>query len=179
VSRIGNKEIILEDEVSVEVQGQNITVKGKKGELSLKISSDINIIKKENVINLERTSEKKEVKAKHGLYRSLLSNMVHGVSKGYEKKLKLEGIGYRVSKKGENLEFLLGYSHPVQFEIPKGLQANVEGQDKITVTGIDKQLIGETCAKMKKLRRRDAYKGKGIHFETDIIRKKPGKSIKK
>jgi large subunit ribosomal protein L6 len=156
-----------------------VTLKGPKGELSCGIDPSITVTFVDNQIQLKRSNDKKEVKAKHGLYQALLANNCKGVFEGFTKSLQLVGIGYRVQMKGKGLEFTLGYSHPVLFEAVDGILFTVEGQDKLIVTGIDKQLVGEVCARIKKLRKRDAYKGKGIHFVGDQIRKKPGKKIKK
>ena len=179
MSRVGNKEIVIESDIEIRQESDCVFVKGPKGELSCAVKKEITVNVNGNSIKLSRCSETKDVRALHGLYRALIANMIEGVSKGFEKNLVLFGIGYRVQLKGKNLEFSLGYSHPVPFEAPEGIFFAVDGQDKLKVTGIDKQLVGETCARIKKLRKRDAYKGKGIHFAGEIIRKKPGKSVKK
>lgn len=179
MSRIGKKPVNIVIGVTVDIDGNSLLVKGSKGELTCLVDPSIKVEVKENQIVLVRNSEQKIVKSKHGLYRSLINNMVIGVSEGYRYNMILQGIGYRVQQKGKNLEFSLGYSHSVPFGCPEGITFGVEGQDKFFVSGIDKQLVGETCAQIKKLRKRDAYKGKGIHFENEQIRKKPGKSIKK
>ena len=180
MSRVGNKVIVVENGVEVSVVGSVVTVKGPKGELACDFDASAVSFKIEGgSISVARSSDIKSVKSKHGLYRALVANMIEGVSKGYEKSMFLQGIGYRVQLKGSDLEFSLGYSHPVLFKAPDGVKFHVEGQDKFKVSGIDKQAVGEACAQIKKLRKRDAYKGKGIHFVGDVIRKKPGKSIKK
>jgi len=179
VSRVGNKAITVDSSVVVTIVDQRITLKGPKGELSCVLDSSISVDFSNDQIHLKRGNNGKEVKSKHGLYRSLVANNYEGVFKGYSRKLQLNGIGYRVQKKGKGLEFTLGYSHPVFFDAVEGIEFVVEGQDKLTVIGIDKQLVGDVCAKLRKLRRRDAYKGKGIYFIGEKIRKKPGKKIKK
>lgn len=179
MSRIGNKEIEVQSGVSVSTEENVVKVKGPKGELLCPISSEITVIIEEGKVRLVRSSEAKEVKAKHGLYRALISNMILGVSQGYEKILELKGIGYRVQAKGKDLEFALGYSHPVPFKAPNGITFAVENQTTLKVSGIDKQVVGEVCAQIKKLRKRDAYKGKGIHFAGAKITRKSGKSVKK
>jgi len=179
VSRVGNKVIDIDSNVEVKEENGTVVVKGPKGELNCAIDSAISLVIDGTQISLKRSSEEKSVRAKHGLYRALIANMVEGVTKGFEKDLVMSGIGYRVQLKGKDLEFSLGYSHPVPFKAPEGITFTVDGQDKIKVAGIDKQLVGETCARIRKLRKRDAYKGKGIHFAGEVVRKKPGKSVKK
>lgn len=179
MSRVGNKVIDIESNVEIKEENGTVVVKGPKGELNCAVDSVISVEISGDQLTLKRSSDEKSVRAKHGLYRALIANMVEGVTKGFEKDLVMSGIGYRVQLKGNDLEFSLGYSHPVPFPAPEGITFTVEGQDKIKVTGIDKQLVGETCARIRKLRKRDAYKGKGIHFAGEIVRKKPGKSVKK
>ncbi len=177
MSRIGNKKInILK--AKVEVIDKTIKITGPKGELELILFDNIDLNINENTIELKRNSEEKDVKAKHGLVRSLLNNAVIGVSEGFIKKMFLQGIGYRVQLKGKDLEFSLGYSHPVLFKALPGITFQVDGQDKFSVSGIDLQKVGQVCANIKKLRRKDAYKGKGIFYEGEQIKKKPGKSVK-
>ncbi len=180
MSRVGNKVINIESNVEVKVSEKSVTVKGPKGTLNCDFDHKAVSFKvDEGSVTVERLSEIKSVKSKHGLYRALVANMIEGVTRGFEKKLFMQGIGYRVQLKGNDLEFSLGYSHPIYFKAPEGIKFTVFGQDKFEVAGINKQLVGEVCAQIKKLRKRDAYKGKGIHFEGDVIRKKAGKSIKK
>ncbi len=179
MSRIGNKEIVITSGVSVAIEDHLVSVKGPKGELSCEVSPNIQVLVEDSKIRLVRDSDVKEVKAKHGLFRALIANMVTGVSTGYERVLELKGIGYRVQAKGKDLEFALGYSHPVPFKAPQGITFVVENQVTLKVLGIDKQVVGEVCAQIQKLRKRDAYKGKGIHFAGARIVKKSGKSVKK
>lgn len=179
MSRIGNKPVEIESGATVAVVSDEVVVKGPKGELRCAIDPLITLSFEGSSVTVLRHSEEKAIRAKHGLYRALINNMVIGVTKGYERELFMQGIGYRVIAKGTDLEFSLGYSHPVLFKAPEGIKFTVDAQDKFRVSGIDKQLVGEVCAQIKKLRKRDAYKGKGIHFVGAVIRKKQGKSVKK
>ena len=177
MSRIGNKPINLDD-VTVIVENSKIIVEGKKGKLNIDLLAGIEVQVNEETLIVSRKNDQKQTKAYHGLIRSLLYNAVEGVSKGYSYNMFLQGIGYRVQKKGNNLEFSLGYSHPVLYNAPEGIEFNVAGQDKFTVTSINKQLIGQVCSEIKRLRKKDSYKGKGIFYEGEVIRKKQGKSVK-
>tara|TARA_B100000427_G_scaffold138364_1_gene115111 strand:+ start:6822 stop:7355 length:534 start_codon:yes stop_codon:yes gene_type:complete len=177
MSRIGNKPVELND-VKVSEQDNLIVIEGKKGKLTIKQLSGINIKVVDSVLTVSRDNDQKETRANHGLLRSLIYNAVIGVTSGYLKNMFLQGIGYRVQKKGNNLEFSLGYSHPVLFKAPNGIEFNVEGQNKFTVSGIDNQIVGQVCAEIKRLRKKDSYKGKGIFFEGESIKKKQGKSVK-
>lgn len=179
MSRLGKRAIKLQNLVSVCEENSLVTVSGPKGELSLQLTGDISLeIASDNVVVI-RPNDERRSKELHGLYRSLISNMVRGVSDGFVKHLEMHGIGYRVLQKDQALELSLGFSHPVLFHLPVGVVSKVEGQTKIELTSIDKQLLGETCASIRKLRKKDPYKGKGIHFAGEIITKKPGKSVKK
>ena len=177
MSRIGNKPISLDD-VTVIVENSKIIVEGKKGKLFIELLPGVEVQVAEKTLIVVRKNDQKQTKAYHGLIRSLIYNAVEGVSKGYSYNMFLQGIGYRVQKKGNNLEFSLGYSHPVLYNAPEGIEFNVAGQDKFTVTSIDKQLIGQVCSEIKRLRKKDSYKGKGIFYEGEVIRKKQGKSVK-
>jgi len=179
MSRLGKKPIKLAQGVEVKTEENTISVKGPKGELSLLMKGNMEIVLSDSELVVNRPDDSRSSKALHGLYRSLISNMVQGVSEGFVKNIELHGIGYRVQQKGNALELSLGYSHPVNFDLPDGVSAKVEGQTKIELSSADNQLLGETCAKLRKLRKRDAYKGKGIHFAGEVIHKKPGKSVKK
>ncbi len=177
MSRVGNKPIKLND-VTITLENNEIIIEGKKGKLSIQQLSGIEVKIEEGIAIISRKDENKQTKANHGLIRSLINNAVTGVSEGYNYNMFLKGIGYRVQKKGNNLEFSLGYSHPVLYEAPEGIEFKVDGQDKFSVSSINKQLIGQVCSEIKRLRRKDSYKGKGIYFEGEIIRKKQGKSVK-
>lgn len=179
MSRLGKKPIVYNSSISVEFLNNELNIMGPLGALKCSISKDITVNFVGNSIIVHRLSDSKAAKSLHGLYRSIIANMVQGVLHGFTKKMYMSGIGYRVQKKGNSLEFSLGYSHPVIFEAPQGIDFIVEGQDKFEVNGISKELVGETCAQIKKLRKKDPYKAKGIFFEDEIIRKKQGKSVKK
>tara|TARA_B100000427_G_scaffold101850_1_gene84055 strand:+ start:6941 stop:7474 length:534 start_codon:yes stop_codon:yes gene_type:complete len=177
MSRVGNKPIKLND-VTITLENNEIIIEGKKGKLAIQQLSGIEVKIEEGIAIISRNDDNKQTKANHGLIRSLINNAVTGVSEGYNYNMFLKGIGYRVQKKGNNLEFSLGYSHPVLYEAPEGIEFKVDGQDKFSVSSINKQLIGQVCSEIKRLRRKDSYKGKGIYFEGEVIRKKQGKSVK-
>tara|TARA_B100001175_G_scaffold220560_1_gene187727 strand:- start:8883 stop:9416 length:534 start_codon:yes stop_codon:yes gene_type:complete len=177
MSRVGSKPIKLKD-VKLTLEDNEIIIEGKKGKLVIQLLSGIDVNIAEDIVTIIRKNDNKQTKANHGLIRSLINNAVTGVSEGYKYNMFLKGIGYRVQKKGNNLEFSLGYSHPVVYDSPEGVEFNVEGQDKFSVSSINKQLIGQVCSEIKRLRRKDSYKGKGIYYEGEVIRKKQGKSVK-
>lgn len=177
MSRVGNKPIKLND-VTITLENNEIIIEGKKGKLAIQQLSGIEVKIEEGIAIISRKDENKQTKANHGLIRSLINNAVTGVTEGYSYNMFLKGIGYRVQKKGNNLEFSLGYSHPVLYEAPEGIEFKIDGQDKFSVSSINKQLIGQVCSEIKRLRRKDSYKGKGIYFEGEVIRKKQGKSVK-
>ena len=180
MSKIGNRLLAIPDKVSVNINGQSVIVKGPKGELSLMLDTpDIKVEQIEQTVKVSRMSEENEIKAKHGLYNSHIKNMIHGVSQGFEVKLSLVGVGYRVQKKGEGLGLSLGYSHPVEIKPISGISYVVEGDTKITVVGIDKYLVGQTAANIRKLRQPEPYKGKGIKYADEVVRRKAGKAGKK
>ena len=184
MSRIGKKPVEFPKDVKVTVSNDNvITVKGPKGELHQAIDRDIKIEIKETQVDLLRPTDQIRHKAMHGLYRSLVNNMVKGVTEGYTKKLELVGVGYKASNQGNLLDLALGYSHNIIFEIPKELKV-VTSQEKgqnpmITFEGVDKQLIGQVCAKVRSLRKPEPYKGKGVKFAGEVLRRKAGKSAGK
>ena len=178
MSRIGNKPVQIPAGVEVAVNGNNVVVKGPKGQLELDVFEKLAINVEDNVLTVSRPDDERETRARHGLTRALIHNMVVGVSEGFEKKLELAGVGYRVQAKGSDLEFALGYSHPVPIKAPEGITFAVESPTKFSVSGIDKQKVGEISAKIRKLRRPDPYKGKGIRYEGEQIRRKVGKTGK-
>ncbi|WP_439029738.1 50S ribosomal protein L6 [Gordonia terrae] len=178
MSRIGKNPIEIPAGVDVTIDGQNVTVKGPKGELSLTISEPISVAKEDNSIVVTRPNDERRSRALHGLSRSLVNNLVVGVTQGYTKKMEIFGVGYRVQAKGSDLEFALGYSHPVPIEAPAGITFAVESPTKFSVSGIDKQQVGEISAVIRRLRRPDPYKGKGIRYEGEQIRRKVGKTGK-
>ncbi len=176
MSRIGNKEIIIPQNVQVEL-GSKVVVKGPKGELSLMIPSKIVVEKKEAMLRVSRKDEDKESKSLHGLIRSLIANMVVGVTDGYKKTLELSGIGFRANLTGNKLVLNVGFSHLVEIEPSEGVTFAVSG-NKIAVSGIDKEVVGRVAAQIRKVRPPDAYKGKGIKYEGEVLRLKPGKAAK-
>ena len=168
--------IALPAGVEVKVDGNVVTVKGPKGELSQEISELITVEVEDGVINLKRDGETKAEKSQHGLSRTLIANMVTGVSDGFQKKLEIQGVGYRAEKKGNTLVLSLGYSHPVELEDPEGIETEVPAQDQIIVKGIDKALVGNYAANIRKWRAPEPYKGKGIRYEGENVRRKEGKA---
>jgi large subunit ribosomal protein L6 len=178
MSRIGKLPIPLPAGVTVAIDGQNISVKGPKGELALSVSEPIKITVEDNTVIVTRPDDEAKSKSLHGLTRTLIANNVHGVSTGFTKNLEIVGTGYRAASKGANLELALGFSHPVVVEPPQGITLTVEGNTKITVSGIDKQAVGEVAANIRKLRKPEPYKGKGVRYEGERVRRKAGKSGK-
>jgi large subunit ribosomal protein L6 len=175
MSRIGKKPIVVPSGVKVAVDGNTVNVEGPKGKLSQSIPVDLSIKMDGSVLTVDRGSDTRAVRACHGLIRSLLANMVHGVKDGFERKLDIVGIGYRAQIQGKNIQLALGYSHPVIFPIPDGVQAEVERQVSITLKGPDKALLGQLAANLRALRKPDPYKGKGIKYAEEHIRRKVGK----
>ena len=179
MSRIGLKVIELPKEVEFKIDEKNlVTVKGPKGELTQQIHQDITIKTEDNTILVERPTDNKKHKSLHGLSRSLVANMVEGVVKGYEKKLQLVGVGYRANKQGNKLVLSLGYSHPIEMEDPEGVVTEVPSQTEIIIKGINKQAVGNYAAKIRELRKPEPYKGKGVKYADEIIRRKEGKTGK-
>ena len=178
MSRIGKNPIEIPAGVDVTVDGQHVKVKGPKGELSLTVSEPISVAKEDNSVVVTRPNDERRSRALHGLSRSLVNNLVVGVTQGYTTKMEIFGVGYRVQAKGKDLEFALGYSHPVPIEAPEGISFAVESPTKFSVSGIDKQQVGQISANIRRLRRPDPYKGKGIRYEGEQIRRKVGKTGK-
>ncbi|MEI5671918.1 MULTISPECIES: 50S ribosomal protein L6 [Nocardioides] len=179
MSRIGKLPVAVPSGVDVAIEGQLVTVKGPKGTLSHTVASPITVEKSDGVLDVKRPDEERISKSLHGLTRTLVNNMVVGVTDGYEKKLEIVGVGYRVLSKGPTqLEFQLGYSHPIIFDAPEGITFAVESPTKLGVLGIDKQLVGEVAAKIRKLRKPEPYKGKGVRYSGEHIRRKVGKAGK-
>ena len=179
MSRIGRMPIAVPSGVEVSITGQNVAVKGPKGSLAIAVPAPIQVSQAEGVITVARPNEERVTRSLHGLSRTLVANMVHGVTTGYSLTINIVGVGYRVAEKGKDLEFQLGYSHPINFPAPEGITYKVESPTKLIISGIDKQLVGETAAKVKKLRKADPYKGKGLRLEGEVIRRKAGKAGKK
>jgi large subunit ribosomal protein L6 len=178
MSRIGRLPVTVPSGVDVTIAGQTVTVKGPKGELSHTVAEPITIEQADGTLEVKRPDDERVSRSLHGLTRSLVNNMVLGVTEGYEKKLEIHGTGYRVLAKGSNLEFALGYSHSITVEPPSGITFVVENQTRFSVQGIDKQLVGETAANIRKLRKPDPYKGKGVRYAGEQIRRKVGKAGK-
>ena len=180
MSRIGRLPVPVPSGVEVTIDGQDVTVKGPKGSLDLTVPAPITVAKGEDgSVEVTRPNDERDARARHGLTRSLINNMVVGVTEGYEKKLEIVGVGYRVLSKGPTqLEFQLGYSHSITFNAPEGITFTVEGPTKLGVQGIDKQLVGEVAANIRKLRKPEPYKGKGVRYAGEHIRRKVGKAGK-
>ncbi|MBQ1396077.1 MAG: 50S ribosomal protein L6 [Eubacterium sp.] len=177
MSRIGKTPVALPAGVEVTIgEGNVITVKGPKGQLQEKISDKINVEVKDNEVLFSRNSDDRVMRAQHGLARALVHNMVVGVSTGFEKKLQLVGVGYRAEKKGDTLVMSLGYSHPVEMKDPEGITTETPDATTVIVKGMDKGLVGNYCAKIRAWRMPEPYKGKGIKFENEVIRRKEGKT---
>jgi large subunit ribosomal protein L6 len=164
--------------VDVAIDGQAVTVKGPKGTLALTVAEPIAVAQEDSVIRVTRPSDEGKVRALHGLSRTLIANMVTGVTQGFSKTLEIVGVGYRVQAKGRDLEFSLGFSHPVLITPPEGITFRVEAPTRFVVEGIDKQLVGETAARIRKLRKPDPYKAKGVRYQGEVIRRKVGKAGK-
>ena len=179
MSRIGRMPIAVPSGVEISITGQNVAVKGPKGSLAIAVPAPIQVSQSDGVITVARPNEERVTRSLHGLSRTLVANMVHGVTTGYSLTINIVGVGYRVAEKGKDLEFQLGYSHPINFPAPEGITYKVESPTKLIISGIDKQLVGETAAKVKKLRKADPYKGKGLRLEGEVVRRKAGKAGKK
>ncbi len=178
MSRIGRLPVSIPSGVDVSVKGQDVLVKGPKGQLELTVPTPITVEVGEGNLEVKRPNDERDSRARHGLTRSLINNMVLGVTEGYEKKMEIHGTGYRVAARGANLEFSLGYSHPITIEAPAGISFAVENPTRFAVQGIDKQLVGEVAANIRKLRKPDPYKGKGVRYAGEQIRRKVGKAGK-
>ena len=178
MSRIGKAPITVPSGVDVTVEGQTVTVKGPKGTLAHTVDQPIAVSLDDGVLSVSRPNDERENRSLHGLSRSLLNNLVHGVSQGFERKLEIHGVGYRVQLKGSDLEFALGYSHPVKVPAPEGITFTLESPTRFAVQGIDKQLVGQVAANIRRLRRPDPYKGKGVRYAGEQIRRKVGKTGK-
>ena len=178
MSRIGKNPIEIPAGVDVTINGADVTVKGPKGTLSHVVPEPISAAIDEGKVVVTRPSDDRVARSLHGLTRTLIANMIEGVTKGFSKQLEIAGTGYRVVAKGKDLEFSLGFSHTVFVPVPEGIEFSVESQTKFTVSGIDKQLVGETAARIRKLKKPEPYKGKGIHYVGETIRRKVGKAGK-
>lgn len=179
MSRIGNRVLVIPEGVTVTNENGCITVKGPKGELSYNLTDKINVIVSDNEVKVTRDSEVKSIKQMHGTTNSLIENMIEGVSKGYEKGLEINGVGYRFNLKGKVLEVNAGFSHKVELEIPEGLTVESISTTEIVVKGIDKEAVGKFAAEIREVRKPEPYKGKGIHYKGEHIRRKEGKKASK
>ena len=178
MSRIGNKPITVPDGVEVKIDGKHITVKGPKGTLEREIHNNISLEMEGNTIKVTRIDDEPSNRSLHGLTRTLINNMIVGVVHEYSKELQINGVGYRVQKQGNNLNMTLGYSHPVIFEAPQGITFDVPNPNTIIVRGIDKELVGQTAAEIRTKRPPEVYRGKGIKYADEVIRRKEGKTGK-
>lgn len=178
MSRIGKLPVPVPAGVTATIDGRDLTITGPKGSLSLNVPEPITVAQEDDALVVQRPNDEGPAKAMHGLTRSLVNNMVVGVTEGYTKTLEIVGTGYRVTAKGTDLEFALGYSHPITVKAPEGITFAVENPTKFSVSGIDKQLVGETAANIRKLRKPEPYKGKGVRYENEVIRRKAGKAGK-
>jgi large subunit ribosomal protein L6 len=179
MSRIGRLPVSVPAGVDVSIDGQAVTVKGPKGQLQHNVAAPITVNKADDgAVEVKRPNDERNSRSLHGLTRTLINNMVLGVTEGYEKKMEIHGTGYRVTAKGSDLEFALGYSHPITVKAPEGISFTVENPTRFAVQGIDKQLVGEVAANIRKLRKPDPYKGKGVRYAGEQIRRKVGKAGK-
>jgi large subunit ribosomal protein L6 len=179
MSRIGQLPIQIPGGVSVSIDDGEVRVKGPKGELQQRVLGEVVSVSVDGaIVHVQRRGEARKHRAAHGLTRTLIANMVEGVSKGYRKNLELQGVGYRVTKSGDRLNLTLGFSHPVEYRPPSGITLSLEGQNKIRIEGIDKQCVGQVAAEIRALRPPEPYKGKGIRYEGEYVRKKLGKAAK-
>jgi large subunit ribosomal protein L6 len=178
MSRIGKLPIPVPSGVDIAIDGQLVTVKGPKGSLSHTVAEPITVAQEDGTLTVARPDDERESKSLHGLSRTLIANMVVGVTDGYRKPMEIVGTGYRVAAKGNDLEFALGFSHPVLVTAPDGISFKVENPTRFAVEGIDKQKVGEVAANIRKLRKPDPYKGKGVRYQGEVIRRKAGKTGK-
>jgi large subunit ribosomal protein L6 len=178
MSRIGRTPVAIPSGVDVTINGREVTVRGPRGTLSMEVAAPIEVAQADGVITVTRPNDEGEIRALHGLSRSLIANMVTGVTEGYRKTLEIVGVGYRVQARGQGLEFSLGFSHPVPVTPPEGVTLRVESPTRFVVEGIDKQQVGEVAANIRKLRKPDPYKGKGVRYQGEQIRRKVGKAGK-
>ena len=178
MSRIGRMPVVIPAGVKVKIEGNEVTVEGTKGKLTRVFHPDVRVTQEDGKLVVTRAGDNRLQRAVHGLSRSLLANMVDGVTKGFEKSLELTGVGYRAQKAGTKVTLQVGYSHPVEFDPPKGIDIVIDGANKLRIVGIDRELVGETAAEIKRIRVPDSYKGKGIKYAGERLRLKPGKAGK-
>jgi large subunit ribosomal protein L6 len=179
MSRIGRLPVPVPSGVEVDIDGRTVNVKGPKGSLSHTVAAPITVDRGDDgVLLVQRPDDERQSRALHGLSRTLIANMITGVTEGYSKTLEIVGVGYRVQARGSNLEFALGFSHPVPVAAPEGITFTVESPTRLRVSGIDKQQVGEVAAKIRKIRKPDPYKGKGVRYQGEVVRRKVGKTGK-
>ncbi|KGA04814.1 MAG: 50S ribosomal protein L6 [actinobacterium acMicro-4] len=178
MSRIGRLPIEIPSGVDITIDGQHVAVKGPKGELALTVKEPIEARKVENQVIVTRPDDERSSRSLHGLSRTLINNLIIGVTEGYKKELEIVGTGYRIASQGQGVEFQLGYSHPITVQPPEGITFTVEGNTKLVVSGIDKQAVGEVAANIRKLRKPEPYKGKGVRYAGENVRRKAGKAGK-
>jgi large subunit ribosomal protein L6 len=178
MSRIGQAPIPIPSGVEVNISGASVRVKGPKGELEQRVPEGVKVEQADSEIRVARADDERETRALHGLVRSLVFNMVQGVTQGFEKSLEIQGVGYRAQKKGNDIELAVGYSHPVTKSAPTGIEFDVPQPTRIVVRGIDKELVGQVAAEIRAIRKPEPYKGKGIRYEGEQIRRKAGKAAK-
>lgn len=178
MSRIGKRPVPVPSGVTVTVSGQDVKVKGPKGELARTLPAEVSVEQEGDIVNVNRRSDARVARERHGLSRTLVANMVEGVSKGFEKRLEIQGVGYRAAVQGKKLTMSLGYSHPVEFDPPDGIQFKVESNTNVIVSGIDKELVGTIAAKIRDARPPEPYKGKGVRYAGEYVRRKAGKAGK-
>ncbi|MBD3882560.1 50S ribosomal protein L6 [Phormidium tenue FACHB-886] len=179
MSRIGKRPIPVPQKVTVTIAGQDVAVKGPKGELARTLPAEVEVVQDGETLLVNRRNESRSARQRHGLCRTLVANMVEGVSQGFQKRLEIQGVGYRAQVQGRNLVLNVGYSNPVQIEPPEGIQLAVENNTNVVVTGINKELVGNTAAKIRSVRPPEPYKGKGIRYSGEVVRRKAGKAGKK
>ena len=179
MSRIGKRPITIPAKVEVTIDGLSVSVKGPKGKLSRELPSLVNIVQEGQEIQVNRDNESRKARERHGLSRTLVANMIEGVSKGFEKKLQIQGVGYRAQAQGSKLTLNVGYSKPVEMQMPEGISVAVNSNTEVVVSGIDKELVGNVAAKIRAVRPPEVYKGKGIRYLGEYVRRKVGKSGKK
>ncbi len=179
MSRIGKRPISIPGKVSVEISGQSVSVKGPKGELRRTLPPAVEVLSEGSELHVQRRNESRQARQLHGLCRTLIANMVEGVSNGFQKRLEIQGVGYRASVDGRTLVLSVGYSIPVRLEPPEGIQIAVEANTNVIVSGIDKEQVGNTAARIRAVRPPEVYKGKGIRYAGEVVRRKAGKSGKK
>ena len=178
MSRIGKQPVPIPDKVSVEIDGSNVTVKGPKGTLSRELPSAILVTQEDSAVKVSPEDDSRNARQRHGLCRTLVANMIEGVSKGFEKRLQIQGVGYRAQAQGKKLTLNVGYSKPVEMEMPEGIQVAVEKNTEVILNGIDKEVLGNTAARIRAVRPPEPYKGKGIRYLGEQVRRKAGKTGK-